>query len=419
MNLFDTRTSGWWAAVLLASVLVFPGGSFAAIVEKIVVVVNGAPHTFSDFRKFTQTRLGRDIQLDELTSGRVSKKFLEEFITAALIRAEVKGTGIRVQDTHIDAAIQVVQKQNNFTLTQLADALKRDGKSMDQYRKQVRRELERGELINRNVRQKVHVTLRDAQRYYDANPDDYVPDLTVHLRHIMLRVEEGAPLEREQLVLARLNGLRQEVLDGADFATLARVNSEGAGAEKGGDIGWIEPNSLPDSLAEVATTTMKGGISTPVRTNLGYHLIRVEGRQGDQRLPFAEVSEQIREELYEKALDERFSKWLKTDLRKKYSVEVKLDGYEFAAEKAKRGTVSSLMASTTAGQEEKDFWDYLNPLTYILGEETVGGDQKIVKLFGVPLFTTDAGDDDDVPLGEPFERENPRPGKGSVHDAVQ
>lgn len=419
MNLFDTRTLSCWAAILLASVFVFPGGPFGAVVEKIVVVVNGAPHTFSDFRKFTQTRLGRDIQLDDLTSGRVPKKLLEEFITAELIRAEVKGTGIRVQDTHIDAHIQLVQKQNDVTLTQLADALKRDGKSMDQYRNQVRRELERGELINRNVRKKVHVTLRDAQRYYDANPDDYVPDLTVHLRHIMLRVEAGAPLEREQLVLARLNGFRQEVLDGADFAALARANSEGAGADEGGDIGWIKPNSLPDSLAEVATTTMRGRVSKPIRTSLGYHLIRVEGRQGDQRLAFSEVSEQIREELYKKALDERFAKWLKTDLRKKYSVEVKLDGYEFAAEKAKRGTVSSLMASTTVDQEERDFWDYLNPLTYILGEENIGGDQKLVKLFGFPLFTTEAGDDEDVPLSEPFEREKPKPGKDSVFDAAQ
>ena len=209
------------------------------------------------------------------------------------------------------------------------------------------------------------------------------------------------------------------MLDGADFAALARTHSQGAGAGEGGDIGWIEPNTLPESLARVAAAAEKGSISEPVRTSLGYHLVKVEDRQGGQRQAFATVSEQIREELYNKALQERFAKWLKTDLRKKHRVEVKLDGYAFAAEEAKRGTVGSLMASAAGAEEEKDFWDYLNPLTYILDEETVAGDSKIVKIFGVPIFTTEAGDDEDVPLNEPFERERPKPVEGAQSGTVQ
>lgn len=413
MNSLCTRTSSWRAAAVLALALAVPAASFGAVVEKIVVVVNGAPHTFSDLRDFTKTRLGRDIRLDELTAGRVPKAWLEEFITAELIEAEVKGTGIRVQDADVDAFIESVRKRNNLTPAQLADAIKREGKDMPQYRKQIRGELERGELVNRNVRKKVHVTLRDAQRFYDANPHRYVTDLKVHLRHIMREVEEDAPSDREQAVLERVKELRQEALDGADFAALARAHSQGAGASEGGDIGWIEPDSLPDSLARVAAATEKGAISEPVRTPLGYHLVKVEDRQGGQRQAFAAVSEEIRNELYNKALEERFAKWLKTDLRKKHRVEVKLDGYAFAAEEAKRGTVGSLMASATAGEEEKDFWDYINPLTYVFDEEAVAGDRKVVKIFGVPLFTTEAGDDEDVPLNQPFEREGRQPVEGN------
>ena len=73
------------------------------------------------------------------------------------------------------------------------------------------------------------------------------------------------------------------------------------------------------------------------------------------------------------------------------------------------------MASATAGEEEKGFWDYVNPLTYIYDEEIIRdpsgvvGDRKTVKLFGISLFTTDAGDDEDVPLDRPFERDAPTP----------
>ena len=419
MNSLCAGTSSWRAAAALALALAFPALSIGAMVEKIVVVVNGDPHTFSDLRDFTKTRLGQDIQLDELTAGRVPKKWVEEFITAELIKAEVRGTGIRVQGADVDAFVESVRKRNNLTPAQLTDALKRDGKDLEQYREEIRGEMERGELIDRNVRKKVHVTPRDAQRYYDANPHRYVTDLKVHLRHIMLEVEEDAPSDRAQAVLERVTGLRQEALDGADFAALARAHSQGAGAAEGGDIGWIEPSNLPDSLARVAAVAEKGSVSEPVRTSLGYHVLKVEDRQGGQRQPFASVSDEIRKELYDKALEERFAKWLRTDLRKKHRVEVKLDGYAFAAEAAKRGTVGSLMASATAREEDKDFWDYINPLTYIFDEEPVAGDRKIVKIFGVPLFTTEAGDDEDVPLNEPFEAERRTPVEGAESGTVQ
>ena len=409
---------GACAAALLALLVTGPGGAAASLVEKIVVVVNGDPHTFSDLREFSRTQLRRDVEIDELTAGRVPKEVVEDFITRELIRAEVRNTGIRVGDGDIDRYIQSVRERNDLTPAQFDALLKRDGKTMRQYREEVRARIEQDELIQRNVRRRVHITLQDAQRYYDANPHLYRTELKVRLRHLMLALDEGASSEQEQSVLARIGDLRRQVVDGADFAALARTHSQGAGASEGGDIGWVEPESLPDSLARVAAVLKKGEISEPVRTSLGYHLVRAEDRQGGERLGFAAVSEKARDELYNKTLQERFAKWLKTDLRKKHRVEVKLDGYAFEAQKAERGTVGSLVASATAGEEERGFWDYLNPVTYIYDEEVIRdtsgvvGDRKRIKLFGIPLFTTEAGDDDDVPLDQPFERGAAAPAEG-------
>ena len=91
------------------------------------MVVNGVPNTFSDLRKFARTKLKQDVELDELTAGRVPKQWLEEFITHELIRAEVKNTGIRVRDTDIDKYIQAVRKRNDLTPTQF-DALLEAGR---------------------------------------------------------------------------------------------------------------------------------------------------------------------------------------------------------------------------------------------------------------------------------------------------
>lgn len=414
-RLFTRIGGGLGAAVLLAVLAVFPGSSSARLVEKIVVVINGVPHTYSDLRKFTNARLRQDVQIDELAAGRAPKEWLEQFITEELIEAEVKGTGIRVGDEDIDGYIRTFRERNGLTLAQLTSLLRREGKDMARYREEVRVQIERGELIERNVRKKVHVTDRDARRYYDANPHLYVAGLKVDLRHLMLELDEGAPDHREQAVLARIRELRRQAIDGADFAALARAHSQGSGAGEGGSIGRVEPGDLPDPLAKVAVTLEPGTISQPVRTSLGYHLVRVEDREGGQRLGFGVVSEQVKEQLYEQTLEERFEKWLQTDLRKKHRVEVKLDGYAFEARQAKRGTVGNLMASSAADDEERGFWDYLNPLTYIFDEEVIrdssgeSTDRKVVSLFGMPLFTTDVGDDDDVPLDEPLGREAPAP----------
>ena len=85
INWFATTTPGWrrglCATAFLALLAVFPVSSPGSLVEKIVVVVNGVPNTFSDLRKFARTKLKQDV--DELTAGRVPKQWLEEFITHA------------------------------------------------------------------------------------------------------------------------------------------------------------------------------------------------------------------------------------------------------------------------------------------------------------------------------------------------
>ncbi len=399
---------GLCAAALLALFALAAGTASANLVEKIVVVVNGVPHTYSDFRKFAAQHLSQSVPLDELTAGRVPEEWLEEFITNELVQAEVKSTGIRVREEDIDNYIKVLREQNQLSPAQFAAMLERQGKDRKRYRQEVRAQIERDELIRRNVRQRIHVTMQDAKRYYDANPQLYRTALRLRLRHLMLGLGEGAPADREQAVRARTEALRREILDGGDFAALARTHSEGAGASEDGDIGWVKPEDLPDSLAKAAAALEKGAISPPVHTSLGYHLVRVEDRQGGVRLGFEAVSEQVRDELYTKTLRERFAKWLKTDLRKKHRVEVKLSEYDFEAQEVERGTVGSLMATTAPPERDKGFWDYLNPMTYIYDEEPIPdpsgvNDRKRIKLFGIPLFTTEAGDDADVPLSEPVE----------------
>ena len=144
----------------------------------------------------------------------------------------------------------------------------------------------------------------------------------------------------------------KRVKTGEDFAKLAAEFSDGAGKNDGGDIGWINRGTLIGGIEDVAFQKLSvGEISEPFRTAMGVHIVKLEAREVGTTLPLTSVSGKIKDELYAKAMEERFNKWLKTDLRRKHKVDVKIAGVVFKPEDSNEDTLGSLMAIRIAGQD--------------------------------------------------------------------
>ena len=97
-----------------------------------------------------------------------------------------------------------------------------------------------------------------------------------HARHILVRTNE---LVSESDALRKLNILRERIRQGADFAELARLNSDDASSARGGDLGWILPGDTVPPFEQAMNALKVGEVSTPVRTPFGYHLIEVLERR--------------------------------------------------------------------------------------------------------------------------------------------
>lgn len=97
-----------------------------------------------------------------------------------------------------------------------------------------------------------------------------------HARHILVRTNE---LVSQGDALRKLNILRERIRQGADFAELARLNSDDASASRGGDLGWILPGDTVPPFEQAMNELKVGEVSTPVRTHFGFHLIEVLGRR--------------------------------------------------------------------------------------------------------------------------------------------
>lgn len=412
-----------YCGLLLGALLAFHSlPLMARVVEQVVAVIDGEPYTLSSFKEYARTKMGREFPVGDLNRiEKEDKEVLEQFITERLLAAEVKAAEIHISEGEIDHYIGRIKQQNRIGDEELAEVLKREGTTMESYRASIRAEIEKNEIINRQVRKRVNITSEDVERYYRLNPKRFTTQERVRLRHILFPAPQNASAEGEREATQKALEVRRLALGGEEFAKLAEQNSEGAGAAQGGDIGWINRGGLLKEIEEIAFVKLSvGEISQPLRTSLGVHLIKLEAREAGRPLPLSDVQEKIKEELYAKALEERFQKWLKSDLRKRHRVDVKLPGVVFRAEETKEGTVDSLMAarSRRSKTEQSSFLSYLNPLSYIVSEIPIEGEdaqgelsgQNIVKIFGIPLFKTDSPADVPEDVLPPLEEiTNPTP----------
>ena len=382
-----------------------PHTAYAAVIEQLIAVIDGEPYTLSNINTYAKTKLGRPFpsgdlkQIDDKDRG-----ILEQFITDKLLEAEVREAGIIVSDVDVDNYIEQVKKNNRLSDEDLKVALSRENQTLAGYKASVKAEIEKSDLVDRQVRRKVTISDDDVERYYKLNSSKFRSNDRARIRHILLRLTENAPPETVQSVTAQGKELYKRLAAGEDFATLAREFSQGAGQADGGEIGWVNRGTLIAGIEDVAFQKLSvGQVSEPFRTSMGVHIVKLEGRDAGNLLPLSSVAPRIKEELTNKALEERFAKWVKTDLRRKHRVDIKVAGVVFKPEDSKEGTVDSLMAKSTRStrREDRTFLSYLNPLSYIVKETPFEEDdpktplrgKSIVSVLGVPLFTTETVED--------------------------
>jgi len=389
-------------SLLLASL---PALVSAAVIEKLIAVIDGEPYTLTNIKAFAMTKGKIEFPTGDLNRiNETDRDVLEQFITEKLLETEIREAGIKVSDAEVDEYIGQIKARNKLSDDDLRTALSREGQTLASYRVSVKRELEKNEMINRQVRAKVNISNEDAERYYKLNMKNYSSGERAQLRHILLSVPEKASGDELREIFGKAGGVYERIKAGEDFAKLAIENSEGAGHADGGNIGWVQRGTLVKEIEEVAFEKLSvGQVSQPFRSSMGVHIVKLEARDPGKVPPFATVAPKIKEELYVKALDERFGKWVKSDLRKKHHVDVKIPGVVFKAEDVNAGTVDSLVARSPSlnRSTERSWVSYLNPLSYVTKEIDVEENdpkspmygKKIVSVLGVPLFTSEASDD--------------------------
>jgi peptidyl-prolyl cis-trans isomerase D len=134
----------------------------------------------------------------------------------------------------------------------------------------------------------------DIQSYYDAHKADYDVKEQVRARHILIAVPQGADAKTDAAAKAKAEGLLKQLRGGADFAALAKANSDDPGSkDSGGELGFFTRGRMVPEFEKAAFALQPGQISDLVKTSFGYHIIQVEEKQTAHTKPLSEVRSQI------------------------------------------------------------------------------------------------------------------------------
>jgi peptidyl-prolyl cis-trans isomerase SurA len=291
----------------------------AELINKILATVDGDPITVYQLKKFAETNL----RARQLSGSMDQAALLDALISDKLLEKEVSDKGIVVRDEDVDHYMETIKERNQLDDQRLKEAIEKQGLTVETYRVQLREEIQKAQLMNREIRGKVNVTPEEVQRYYEAHISEYSTPARLQVAHILFHLQPDAPADKVAAVTAKAQEVYGRLKKGADFVETAKQYSEDPTGQNGGDLGWFKQGELLDTLEKAAEKLKVGEVSEPVRTKVGLHIVKLEAREGESHQKLDELAERIKEQLYNAALEERFQKWLTEDLRKHHHVEMR------------------------------------------------------------------------------------------------
>jgi peptidyl-prolyl cis-trans isomerase D len=150
--------------------------------------------------------------------------------------------------------------------------------------------LDYAELRLEELASQVAPTEADLQKLYDENNAQYVRDESRRARHIVIGVNEG---EDDAAALKKAEAIAAEARSGKDFAELAKTHSSDPTANQGGDLGFVLKRDFPGPIGDTLFSMKVGDVSAPVKSQFGYHILKLDEIQAQEVRPFAEVRAEL------------------------------------------------------------------------------------------------------------------------------
>jgi peptidyl-prolyl cis-trans isomerase C len=186
------------------------------------------------------------------------------------------------------------------------------GPEIEEKLQDLRKRLVVESFLKKKVETESNVSDEDLKKFYEQNKDKFKTGEQIKASHILIKTEQEA-----KTILGQIKA-------GGNFEELAKKNSVDSSAAKGGDLGWFGKGSMVPAFEKAALALKEGQVSEVVKSDFGYHIIKLTGKRPAGIRPLEEVKEQIKGAIMPSKQQEVFQK-IKEELKKTAKNTIKED----------------------------------------------------------------------------------------------
>ncbi|NQZ81621.1 MAG: peptidylprolyl isomerase, partial [Colwellia sp.] len=259
--------------------------------DRVAAIVNSGVVLESEIKSMITTIKAQAEKNDQsLPSDRALRtQITEKLINDSLILQIGERMGVQISDAQLDDTLGNMAKENNLTLEEFRQSIVKDGIDYEKYRENVRTEIISGEVRRSSVGRRIYISPQEISNLLNVMKEQTNNDVEYHLGHILIEFPTDPSQEDMSNSKSRADKVIELLNNGSDFTRIAIASSSADTALEGGDIGWMSINEMPTLFSEVVDGKDKDTVLGPIRTGLGYSIVKVIDIRGKEVVEVEEV----------------------------------------------------------------------------------------------------------------------------------
>ena len=296
------------------------------VVDRVICVVNNDAITQYELDEAELYYLAetREHMSDGEARKALRARLLQNLIENRIQLQQAEREKVVIEDAELNENLgEIMRKLKAKNEKELEEIIKSQGLTLDGIKKRLREQLMVQRVIRRKVALRISVTEQEIDKYLADNREKLETGLTFSVRHILVLPDPNKGDEGWLEARTKAEQIYALLLEGQDFTELAKKYSEDPSGKDGGSLGNIKKGELAPDIEETILRLQPGEVSTPFRSQVGYHLFRLDSRETLSGDALVQVRNQVRDILYRQKYDARLKDWL-VEIKQRAIIDIRM-----------------------------------------------------------------------------------------------
>lgn len=211
----------------------------------------------------------------------IKKQVLDKLIIESLQLQLAEQSGLQISEERLAQTMTKIAERKNMSESELRARLEEEGIPYEKMREQIRKDLTLQQLQQSKLRHKIQISEQEVDNYLDSAEGKKITASRYKMSHILIALPENTSPEKAMAAKKALSTIRQNILNNQySFSSAINANNLEGYSLEGGSLDWLNKDGLPSLFSKALKTLKKGGISNPIRSNAGWHLVMLDDVDG-------------------------------------------------------------------------------------------------------------------------------------------